>query len=242
MTYREIAYMCLDELKIASDDSFYTIEHILFLLPKVRVALLEQKYGTLKKEISDSNYQTLCLDLIQVPAITGEPCEGGTFLRTNEKIPDILNIVTPKVYPINFYEAEFTLVSRERMRYVGYNRWLQNIIYCSIAPDDYMYFKSSNPQYLFLEKVRITGVFEDIEQAEKLSCDDSNKCDILDHKFPIEESLVPQVIDTIVKFLSSGLYKPEDTENNANDDLSTMMTFIRNNMKTNLQKQIEGSE
>ena len=24
MTYREIAYMCLDQLKVASDDSYYT--------------------------------------------------------------------------------------------------------------------------------------------------------------------------------------------------------------------------
>ena len=56
----------------------------------------------------------------------------------------------------------------------------------------------------------------------------------------MEEALIPQLIETVVKFMTSGLYKPEDTENNANDDLSTMMSFIRNNMKSNLQKQIEG--
>ena len=56
----------------------------------------------------------------------------------------------------------------------------------------------------------------------------------------MEEALIPQLIETVVKFMTSGLYKPEDVENNANDDLSTMMSFIRNNMKSNLQKQIEG--
>ena len=151
-----------------------------------------------------------------------------------------MTIGTTRVYPVDYYVGDITLVSRERMKYVGHNRWLQNIIYCSIAPDGYMYFKSSNPQHLHLENVRMTGIFEDIDEVEKLSCNKEDSCDILDRKFPIEEALIPQLIDTVVKFMTSGLYKPEDIENNANDDLSTMMSFIRNNMKSNLQKQIEG--
>ena len=59
-------------------------------------------------------------------------------------------------------------------------------------------------------------------------------------EIPLEDDLVSKLIEVTIQFLTSGLYKPEDTENNANDDLSTMMSFIRNNMKSNLQKQIEG--
>ena len=40
--------------------------------------------------------------------------------------------------------------------------------------------------------------------------------------------------------MTSGLYKPEDTENNASDDMSSMVAFIRKYMKSDLQKQIEG--
>lgn len=40
MTYRELIYMCLDQLKVASDDAYFTTDHILFLLSKVRAALL----------------------------------------------------------------------------------------------------------------------------------------------------------------------------------------------------------
>ena len=32
MTYREIVYIILDNLKLASDDSYITEEHILFLI------------------------------------------------------------------------------------------------------------------------------------------------------------------------------------------------------------------
>lgn len=232
--------MCSDQLKLSSDDTFFTNDHILYLLKRYRGLYLSQKYKDVRKEIPESNYQTICLDLIQVPAISGEPCEGGTFLRTRNKIPSLLTIGDAKVYPTDYYIGDITMVSRERMKYVGHNRWLQNIIYCSIAPDGYMYFKSSNPQYLHLENVRMTGIFEDIDEVEELSCDKESSCDILDRKFPIEEALIPQLIDTVVKFMTSGLYKPEDDDNNAKDDIATLMQFLRNNMKSNLQKQIEG--
>ena len=243
MTYREIAYMCLDQLKVASDDSYYTIDHILFLISKIRALLLKQTYSNIKKEIPQSNYQTICLDLMQVPAITGEPCEGGTYLRSKEKVPSTMTIGTNIVYPIDFYQGtHITYVSRERMRYVGTNKWLKNIIYTSKGPDGYLYFKSSNPQFLYLEKVRMTGIFEDPDKAAELECDDNNnqQCDVLDREFPLEEGLVASVIELVIKYLSGAVYRPKDQENDANDDLSDLVAFIRRNMKSEFQKSIEG--
>lgn len=219
--YRELVYSCLDLLKVSSDDSFFSEEHIMFLLGKFRGLLLEQKYKEKKEEMSDSNYQTLCLDLVQVPAITGEPCEGGVYLRSKEKIPALVPYIAPKVYAEDYFQGEITYVSRERMRYVGYNKWLSNIIYVALGPDNYLYFKSFNPQYLYLEKARITGVFEDPEKAAELECEkDETLCDIMDRKFPLEESLIPQLIELVVKELSKPEYLPEDKNNNADDDLT----------------------
>ena len=147
MTYREIVYMCLDSLKVASDDSYMTEEHVLFLVSKIRALILKQRYSDVKKDIPHSNYQTICLDLIQVPAISGEPCEGGTYLRSKEKVPATMSIGTNVVYPIDFYQGtHITYVSRERMRYVGDNKWIRKIIYASKGPDGNLFFKSSNPQ------------------------------------------------------------------------------------------------
>ena len=242
-SYRELVYAVLDELKLSVDDSYFTEDHCIFLLNKYRGMILKQQYKDVKKEIPESNFQTLCLDLIQVPAIAGEPCEGGTYLRSKYKIPSLMNIITPRVYTEDFYQVDITYVSRERMKYVGYNKWLSNIIYASLGPDNYLYFKSFNPQYLYLEleKVRLTGVFEEPEKAAELECNkEKGACDILDMKFPLEEALVPQVIQLVVRELSGAIYKPEDSENNANDDLSNIASFLRNNVKSNLQKQIEG--
>ena len=106
---------------------------------------------------------------------------------------------------------------------LGYNKYLQNIIYCSIAPDGYLYFKSFNPQFLHLEKVKFTAIFQDSIQASKLQCPDDNGnviCDILDSQFPIEDALVPQLIQLVLKEFGTASNNPDDNENNAKDDLA----------------------
>lgn len=229
-TYRELVYLVLDELKLTSDDALFNEEHVMFLLGKYRGLLLKQQYKDIKKEIPESNYQTLCLDLIQVPAITGEPCEGGTYLRSKEKIPFLMPVATPRVYPEDYYQGDITYVSRERMKYVGYNRWLPNIIYASIGPDNYLYFKSFNPQYLYLKKARLTGIFEEPEKAAELECNrDESTCDPMDMKFPLEEALIPQVVELVVRELSRPEYLPEDKQNNADDGLSEVTSQSKKN-------------
>ena len=179
------------------------------------------------------------MDLIKVPAISGEPCEGGTYLRSKEKVPFLMKIGNPKVYPIDYYQGEITYTSRERMRYIGYNKYLQNIIYCSLGPDDYLYFKSNNPQHLYLEKVKMTGIFEDAVAASNLQCSDNRECDILDRTFPIESSLIPPIIELVVKELLGAEYRPSDSSNDSSDDLSNLATFIQRNTKSPIAKALE---
>lgn len=221
-TYKEIVYLVLDELKLTSDDAKFTEDHIMFLMDKYRPFLLKQRYSDIKKSIPESNYQTACLDLIQVPAISGEPCEGGCYLRSREKVPFIMHIGIPRVYPKDYFQGEISYISRDRMRYVGHNKYLQNIIYATLGPDNYLYLKSSNPQYVHLESVRFTAVFLDAKDAYKIQCysEEENSCDILDSTFPIEDNLIPPLVELIVRELTAPVYSPSDTDNNAEDDLS----------------------
>lgn len=129
----------------------------------------------------------------------------------------------PRVYPIDYYQGEITFVHRNRMRYVGHNKYLKNIIYCSIGPDNYLYLKSSNPQHLYLTKVKMSAIFADLEGMLELACDDSgNKCDPLDLEFPLENALVPPLIDQVIKSLVGSKYTPDDNKNNAKDDQAEM--------------------
>lgn len=222
MTYNEVIYMVLDELKLSSDDSFYTKDHIIFLLVKYRSFLLKQRYSDIKKQIPDSDYQSICLDLIEVPAISGEPCEGSSYLRSKNKVPTTMMIGNPRVYPMDFYQGEITYISRDRMRYVGYNKFLRNIIYCSKAPDGYLYFKSWNPQFLYLEKVRFNAIFEDAKEASELACPEENGaiCKLEDKEFPLEDALVPVLVSLVVQELAGPRDSDKDKDNDANDNLS----------------------
>lgn len=226
MKYNEIVHMILDELKGTSDDFSFNEDHIAFLCGKYRAFLLKQRYySDIKKAIAESNYQTVCLDLIEVPAISGEPCEGGSYLRSKVKVPTTLMLGNPRVFPIDFYQGNITFVSRDRMRFVGHNKWMKDIIYCSIGPDNYLYFKSSNPQYLYLEKVKFSAIFEDPEKVTEISCNGEDiPCELMDRVFPIEEALVPPLIELVVKELRGAEYTPSDEINNAEDNLDVVRT------------------
>lgn len=240
MTIREIIYIVLDEIKLSSDDSYLTEEHVLFLANKMRAMLLKQRYSDIKKQIPESNYQTICLDL---ESTDSEDCNDDSYLRSTQEIPTTMKIGNPRVYPFDYYNGNITYISRDRMRYVGYNKYMRNIIYASLGPDNHLYLKSNNPQFMYLEKVKFTGIFEDIDKANELQCENEecNMCpDSWDNKFPIEDSLVPELIKLVLQELLGVAYRPTDTMNNSADDLSDIIAWARKNMKSGLQKQIEG--
>ncbi len=230
MTVREVVYSCLDLAKAAtSDDSFFTEEHVIFLCKKYRSFLIkkeQEKKESANDESPESEVQQICLNLEKVPAMDGEPCTGGYYLRTEEKIPTLMDGTQPRVYPYDFYQGiNICFISKDRMRYVGTNPYLQNIIYVSQGTDGHLYMNSSNSQFLYLKQIRMSAVFEDFEEAAHLLCDDEcncTPCDVLDMEFPIRDHLVPPLIELIVKQLTGSTYKSQDWRNNASDDLPKM--------------------
>ena len=231
MLVKELIYSILDLAKAAtSDDSFLTEEHIIFLCKKYRSFLIKKEQEKEKSSTdvaSEFEYQQICLDLEKVPAIDGDSCTGGYYLRTTKPIPKILEGTQPRVYPVDFYQGiNISYVSRDRMRYIGSNKYLQNIIYTSLGPDLHLYLNSSNPQFFYLEgknKLRVSAIFEDFDEAADLLCDkdgNSTVCDVLDAEFPIRDYLVPTLIELVVKEVTGSKYQPKDTINNATDDLA----------------------
>lgn len=226
--------MVLDELKIVSDDSHFQEEHVLFLLDKYRTFLLKQRYSDIRKEIPESNYQTICVDLKQVNAIDGTPCTGADYMKSLQEIPNMMQVGKQKISSLDYFQGNFAYTNNERFKYVGNNKYLKNQIYGTIAPDNHLYLKSNNPQMYYLEKVKVTGIFEDSSKAAELQCPDASgekPCDVMDMEFPIEEALIPPMIELIVKELSGHVYQPADNENNATDDLDRLASYIARNMK-----------
>ena len=226
-TYREVVYMVNDQLKYYSDDASFTEDHIKFIINNLRNWLLEKKYKN-ESKIPFSNYQTICLELEETPAIAGTDC-FGSYLKSKVKVPTLCQFGGTVIYPVDFISSKkISLVSIDRIKYAGEgNKFLENMIYAAIGPDDYLYLKSKNPQFLHLEKVRIMGLFIDNEEASKLECDNNGDiivCDVLDKEFPLDSSLVELVVNYAVTELSGQRYLPTDKTNNNTDDMSGMMS------------------
>ena len=224
-TFGQIAFMVLDILKEHADDAYYTEEHVLFLAKKMRALLLERKYKGSRNgvfnEMSEENRQQICLQ-VSPTTMLPEGC-GGTWLVSSAVIPEF----APGNNPIacTGHDLLFTnvcVIPAERMKYVGYNKWLKNIIYAARSIDGHLYLRSNNPQFQFLSQVGVTGVFSDPEAAAKLSheaCMNGGVCDIMEQPFPLEAALVPSLIEMVVQELIGSRYAPEDKTNDAKDGL-----------------------
>jgi hypothetical protein len=222
--YSEIVYMALDLLKERSDDSFYTEEHILFLASKMRALLLERKYKNSRSQTYSSvppeDVQIVCLSLEPTELLPG--CCGGMWLKSTRQLPKMLSIYEPRIGTLNgMIHSVLTFIPAERMPYVGYNKWLLNIIYAARDNDGYLYLNGQNPQFLNLESVKVSGVFANPEEAAALACESNGgaPCDLMDSEFPLEDALIPSCIELIVQELSGARYAPDDTVNNDKDDL-----------------------
>lgn len=234
MTLREIIYMIMDELKLMSDDSYFNEDHIKFLVSKYRVYLLNQLY---KKDItskpSDSNYQLISVLLETTPEEDDSLYFSNKdfYVKSTDSIPNILEISNTKIYPESSkFGTNFSLVSNDRMKFVGYNKWMKNIIYCTIDNNKlYAYTYSNDIDTSKSFKINIKGIFEDAEAAHM------GTNDFMDIEYPLENSLIPALIQSVVAELAPKTITPEDSTNNATDDKSNIHNYIARNLKQNAQ-------
>lgn len=247
-TYREAVYMVLDFLKLSSDDSYYTEEHVRFLLNKYRAYVLKSKYEDNQKNPSsypsDSNTQTVELNLEHVNGIDGLQCTGE-YLRSVEEIPSPMFWYSFKVWAGLMFGDNIIVTMPTRFRFTGSGKLGSLFNYATIGPDNHLYLKSGNPQLYYLQKASVKGVFEDpekiyqIENEQAVADGKEPVCDILDREFPLESNLLALCMQYVVKELTGASYRPKDDDNNASDDLSELANFIRNYVKTPLRRQIE---
>ena len=233
MTYRELVYMALDALKIHSDDSKFTEDHVIFLLNKYRAYALQQKYSKTLEGVNNRNYQTLKVSIV---GNMGNRPGIGYYLFSSKEIPGILSIALPKVESSVFNSSEIVFTSENRLRYIGYNRFLPNIVYSCIGNDDKLCLKGKEDIVKNLKSINLYAVFSNPLEAYEFNGETK---DILDREFPMEDTLVPSVLELVLKDLTNGIYKPSDTSNNAQDALSDIAGYLRRNMKSQFQKNID---
>lgn len=215
MTYKELIYMCLDEIKLASDDSYITEDHILFLIGKYRSFLLKQKYEKSNMPVAKSNFQKYMVK-----------SNGGAVGSTSGSVPKFMNIAQPVVFTnprgITGEDKYYTYVPFHRFKFVGNNKYLSKIKYCTIDSNDWLQLKyeinkDDGRPIPSNDTFTIWAVFEDIIAVE-------GGLDYLnyDHECPIESDLVAGVLELVVKDVLGMAYRPQDKANNGSDELGSV--------------------
>lgn len=237
-TYREVVYLVSDEMKNVSDDSIVNIDHIAFVVDKHRASVLKQLYSSIKKDSPQSNYQTIC---VKMQPEEGDICECP-YLKSVHKIPFAMQTGPVTIGNNGVTNNRITFVDRNRFAYAGTGRYSANMAYASYS-NGYLLLKSKNEDFLNIEEVQLTGMFEDGLAAAKLACDksDAEKCDPLDSRFPLEDNLIPMVVEMSLRELLGMMYRPADQQNNANDDIADIHRFVSQNMKRQYMNNVNGN-
>lgn len=234
-TYRELIYMVLDKLKESTDDAYFKEEHIAFLLDKYRPFLLKQRYADIRKSISQNNYSIFKLELNQNDGTLDGL--GSTFKYTTTGIIYGSTIAMPRIVSFNddieefkifnFGETseggkqfigDFSIVNKERFKYVGSNKWLKKFLYATIGPDYFLYLKVNDDTIILPQYILVQAIVETPKQHMGLIL--PTVTNYLDMTYPLEDALIAPLLELVVKDLANDVYKPEDSKNNATDDLS----------------------
>lgn len=231
-TYRELVNIVIDLVKGNSDDFSYTEDHILYLLDKYRIYLLKQKYNKNLFGINNSNYQTICVKMVQTKNECNDNCCCSTedYWVSEKEVPTSTMMSFPKLV-LNAFSYSF--VSSERFNYVGNSRWFKEIVYWTIKEDNKLYLKTSKKDFNCPEYIKLTAIFESSTEAHEHRCkgETCDICELMDNKFPMEEELTVALIQAVVKDILGASYRPKDGINNAKDDLSDLANYISNALK-----------
>lgn len=219
-TYSEMIYMVRDLLKISSDDSYITSQHILFMLEKFRAYVLKSKYEDDEASVPDTNKSEITVELELVSDNLGY--SGIPLLRSKEKLPSdmIFDYITVRTNKLTG-NPNIVYVPFSRFPYIGNNKYLKNIIYWTIDDEDYILVKSCNPLFEYLREFKIEGVFESPMKVAERECSCKGlEVNYDDVDFCLEDDLVQLVVQYVMNTFQNSIYKPQDEDNNTNDDLA----------------------
>lgn len=234
MTKRELIFTVFEKLNITSDDADITQEFISSLIDNTRAKLIKQTYGNKNWNIPIELRQELCMTLSPVSAVNGLSC-SGTILRTNEVVPKGISVKggDGSVLRIKRYDRsalQINIVPIERLPLIGHNTFTAQLTYGAIDSDRRVYILSGSKKHTFLEKIKIEGIYERPDDIWEMKCyetqdadaftvadTDQVPCEPWDEEYPIEASMVDDMIAIILKDLAPTLSIPKDELNDADN-------------------------
>ena len=226
-TKRELIFTAMEGLKIQSDDTDVSQELISSLIDAARATTLKQMYGNKDWNLPIELRQEVCIGLAPADSVQGTKCLGK-ILRSTERLPKGISIkggdgALLRVKRYDRQATQINIVPVERLPMIGHNTFTANMVYAAVDVDRYLYLVSANKKHMFMEAVRVDGVYESPELADELKCTSvsgsarSLDCEPWDKEYPLELALQDIVLGVVMKGLATRLQLPEDNINDSED-------------------------
>jgi hypothetical protein len=222
MTKKELIYTVFEKLKINSDDMDITEEFVSFLIDSKRAMLLKQRFDAKPWAMPIETKQELCLSLEVVSKIADMPC-FGRIVRTTVSLPSSIKIkgkegpMTVRKYDSSAIHVN--VIPLERIPFIGSNQFTASMIYGAIDYDNKFYLVSASDKLNLMTDIKISDIFENPGEATALGCGESDdSCEVWERDYPIELSMVDDLIKIVVQDLSRTFNIPDDSTNDADGE------------------------
>ena len=153
---------------------------------------------------------------------------GHPYYQSDEVVPYTLQLGIPRISTLDYYDINFEFVSRERLPFVGYNKYLKNIRYCAINDHNKLcVVPKEGDDFADFKILRLTAIFEDPRSIHT-----DSTIHWMDNEFPLEESLITTLIESSLpniseaNALAKAVTAPTDTINNGTDENASMPTVM----------------
>lgn len=213
VTLNKIVY---DVLNIASrgqqsDDFPISVRQCEIWVHELRAKLISQSIQK-KGDILDNWIQHInCLELETVDA--AECCDVDTdctILKSVEQLPSYVEIVSVRDIT---NKLSFSPINLFRAKYISGNKYTANRPKYYMK-DQYLYIVNSDT----LEKVSISGVFEDPTELSAFTDCDGSSCYNGDMSYPVNLKMATDIVDIILRTkVVPTLQMPADNTNDANN-------------------------
>lgn len=224
MNKKTIIYTVLEKLKIHTADSKITPELISSMIDTKRAMLIKSRFSKAAWNIPLEIKQEICMPIELVDTVENFSLAGKT-IRTSEALPRSIKIrgqegpllvrrQDGKVVPIN-------LIPIERLPYCLENTWTSMLTYAAVDYDNRLTLTSSDDKLKFIKEIKVTNIFESPEDVFKLECRDNNDFNSKepwDLEYPLEASMVDEIVEMIVKDMINTIKTPEDNTNDSLDE------------------------
>jgi hypothetical protein len=218
-TGRELIYDIRELVNAYSDDSNLSDEHIFFMIKNTRNLLIKQQMSNLRKDVPRE-----ALQVISLPMDIDKQCFNEfDVIKSTIKIPATLdNTGRSDLHQAYVLGSRFikniNIIDYNQLPFVGADKYAQAQLFLSVDHKNYLIGFNTEGRHLSLEEVEVEAVFQDPEEAYKLSCDYDPDVDFFDVEFPINGSLVSPLKNQVLQELLLKFKLPLDMQNNAEDD------------------------